>query len=154
LDWDNPGYSKSIFGAGTDLVISLYLVADGPLTDGVMAVGLADGDSRTFLAGTELIIPWSSIGTTWTRFWARLPRVGLVPQDSVRLLVSCERAPVGGVITANLFDVHPGRILGWWLPSFSQEERVMRNWLGLGYGGIPVFDQQIAFDDAVALAPI
>lgn len=158
VDSDRPPHSRTIFGAGCDLVASCYLRASAALTAGQMAIGLTDGgkdrddDAKAFVPGTRVPIPYTVIGTGWVRVWAVIPRVGGRFENAVRAVVQCEQSPAGGSIAVNLIDVRPGRMLDFYTHGYHTDPYL--NWTNFGWTqGPPPFDQAKAFDDAIELAP-
>jgi hypothetical protein len=158
VDADRPPHSRTVLGRRCDLVASLYLKATGTLTAGVMAMGLTDGgkdkedDAKTFVAGTRVLIPYTVIGTSWMRVWAVLPGGGQFDK-AVRFVVQCEESLQGGSVAVNLVDVRPGRMLDFYTHGYHTDDYL--GWFGFGStSGPPPFDQVIAFDNAVELAPL
>lgn len=95
------------FGSGgAPLVLSFFCKATSSLSSGTIHVGITDGSTSTFSTGHRFSLPYTSITTSWKRFWAYLddssPATaypGAGHSSSVRFLL---RAASGDALSADV----------------------------------------------------
>ncbi len=152
-DVSRPSASKTLFGSGGNLVLSVYVYADGPPSAGQLQLGLCDGNSASF-AGAKATFDYTDlVASGWVRLYTLLlgAAVGSGHATDVRMLVKVSQTFVGASLTVNVCEALPGNALAG-APVPGNPGR-MHDMELLGLGGCPVYDASIyknpVYDPAV-----
>ena len=167
------GRQSAMFGSGTDMVLAVFVRAQGTLSRGSAQFGLSGGREGKAIVDAETdyqiegpgefgfrssgVIHYTDLSTTWARFYVRVNTARSGIAGDVRLTVSVAQG-FDEKIEITGFTASHGRRLYPWAPSPGDLPQTPYSFGHAGWNNmprdVPLLDWAISMDNAIKMEPI
>lgn len=147
FEYADADSSRAVLGTGADLVLSFLLRQSAALSAGVIKVGFADNSTSAWLANASFSVSYSSVSSTWKRFWTRVSGITVV--TDCRVLARVTTSFTGGSVDFAAITVTPGTTLP---PMVWPPDVKFNSYSYSNAGEVPILDSSVMVDNVTYVA--